>query len=224
MPQHSPRPRSFSRFASAALAAAALALAGLLAAAPASAHDELVGTDPAVDAALERSPEQLTLTFSANISDAPGASVVEVTDATGAVDVGALVTTDNVLIVPLEGEASGAVTVLWKVVSSDGHPISGQYGFTVTAAPTPTDSPEPTPTATATTPVETASPSATPEPVADEDSTFADVWPWVVGGFLLAGAGGAIVYLLVTRARQQKALADARAKGPGDGNEPSAGR
>ena len=38
--------------------------------------------------------------------------------------------------------------LLWKVVSSDGHPISGEFAFTVTPAATPT--PEPTESATAT--------------------------------------------------------------------------
>ena len=60
----------------------------------------------------------------------------------------------TVVTQPLSGAASGLVTVLWKVVSSDGHPISGEFGFTVTAPPTPT------PTATAT-------PSE--EPTADAD-------------------------------------------------------
>ena len=222
MPRHSTSPRSFARFAVAASAAAALALAGLLAAAPASAHDELLGADPAADSILDRSPAQLALTFSADISTEPGASVVEVKDAAGTDLAGEPVATDNVLLVPIEGEASGAVTVLWKVVSSDGHPISGQYGFTVTPAATPTDSP--TPTASPETPAETPSPSPTAEPLPDEDSTFSSAWPWVIGGIIVAGAGGAIVYLLVTRARQRADLAKARETTSGGGTRPPADR
>ncbi|GAA1932975.1 copper resistance protein CopC [Microbacterium aoyamense] len=221
MPRHSRSPRSFARLASAALAAAVLTFGGLLIASPASAHDELIGSDPMPGQEMPASPAQLTLTFSGNISDAEGASVVEVSDASGAIPVSDLVTTDNVLIVVLDGTASGAVTVLWKVVSSDGHPISGEFDFTVAGAPTASPTPTPSPTETAIAPVETTTPTPTaaPEP---EDSTFSSAWPWVIGGLVVVGAMGAVVFLLVTRAREQKALAEARAKALSGGTEPPA--
>lgn len=221
MSRYSRSPRSSARFAAAALAATVLAFGGLLIASPASAHDELIGSDPTPGQEMPASPAQVTLTFSGNISEEPGASVVELSDAAGPIAVGDLVTTDNVLIVPLEGDASGAVKVLWKVVSSDGHPISGELDFTVAGAPTPTASPTPTPTPTETTPVETATPTPTtaPEP---EDSAFSSAWPWVIGGIVLVGALGAVLFLVITRAREQKALAEARARALSDGTEPPA--
>ena len=173
---------------------------------PAHAHDDLVGSDPASGATVDALPAQLTLTFSAEIADDEGASVVEVTDASGTALVdGPPSVEDNTLTQPLAGEASGDITVLWKVVSSDGHPISGEFAFTVAggSAPTETGDPQPSETAEPTeTPEPTATPSVTGAP-ADEDSTFADAWPWIIGGLLLAGAGGALVYALLARARRQ---------------------
>jgi hypothetical protein len=50
----------------------------------------------------------------------------------------------------------------------------------------------------------------------------------VIGGLLLAGVGGAVVYLLVSRARREKELAENRERalsdGSGPGSGPSAGR
>lgn len=132
-----------------ALAAALLAASGLAlaTAAPAHAHDELIGSEPAQGATVDALPAELTLTFSAAIADQDGASIVEVTDASGTTLAdGSPSVQDNVLTQALEGEASGAVTVLWKVVSSDGHPISGEFTFTVgdESAPGQQISPQPT--------------------------------------------------------------------------------
>ncbi|MET0736511.1 MAG: copper resistance CopC family protein [Microbacterium sp.] len=204
------------------LSAAVLAAAAMiLPASPAHAHDELIGSDPASGATLDASPAQLTLTFSAEIADDPGATEVQVTDAAGTALAGAPSAQDNVLTVPLEGEASGAVTVLWKVVSSDGHPISGEFAFTVTPAVTPTETPTATPTPEPTPseePSETATPSAPP---ATEDSSTSDAWPWIIGGVLLVAVAGAVVYLLVSRARREKALAEEREKALGAGSAPA---
>lgn len=205
-----------------ALLAALLITFGVVVAtaSPAHAHDELLGSDPVADSALDALPAQLTLTFSAEIADDEGASVVEVTDAGGtSLTAGAPTVNDNVLTQPLAGEASGAVTVLWKVVSSDGHPISGEFTFTVAGAPAPapTETVAPTPSETAA-PSETAEPTPTSTAIApeDADSTFADVWPWVLFGIIAAALAGAVLYLLVSRVRRDKEL-DAANRGPADG-------
>lgn len=208
---HTPLRARLSALAAALLLAFGVALA---AASPAQAHDDLIGSDPAAGAALDALPAQLTLTFSAGIAADEGASVVEVTDAAGTtLAEGSPSVSDNVLTQPLAGEASGAVTVLWKVVSSDGHPISGEFSFTVAAA-----APTPTETATAA-PTESAAPDETPAPstaptVAPEDagSDAAAVWPWVLFGLIAAAAAGVVVYLLVARARR-----DGRPGEAGDG-------
>jgi hypothetical protein len=96
----------------------------------------------------------------------------------------------------------GAYTVAWRVVSADGHPISGTFGFTLTTAGTgpttdgPTDGPTDEPTSEPTeepTEEPTGEPSASaapttaaaPNPPADSGSS----WPMMAGGLVL----GAIV-------------------------------
>ncbi|MGZ8804730.1 MAG: copper resistance CopC family protein [Microbacterium sp.] len=203
-----PMPRG-GRALAAAVTALLLAFAGLTVATPASAHDELTSSDPAADAALEALPAQLTLTFSGELTAEPGATQLQVTDAgdTTLAD-GDPVVEGTTVTQPLTGAASGVVTVLWKVVSSDGHPISGEFGFTVAAPPTAT----PTPTPTATPPMSpTASPTAEPTPPPTETPTpaadTAAVVPWILLGVLAVAVVGAVTYLLVSRSRRQKALA-----------------
>jgi methionine-rich copper-binding protein CopC len=191
------------RFVVAALAALALLVPAL----PASAHDQLVSSDPAADAVLDALPAEITLTYSAELLGDGGSNVVEVTDAAGTVlNDGAAVVDGTNVTQALTGEASGAVTVLWRVVSSDGHPISGEFAFTVEGAvapaPSPSEpsasaSPEPTMT-TMTEPVESASPTAAPEP----EASAANPVPWIVGALVLLVVIGLVVYLLVIRPRR----------------------
>lgn len=205
--------------------------ATVLLASPAHAHDELLSTDPAADATVAALPADIRLTFSGLISTEPGANEIAVTDASGAaLASGDPIVSDTVLTQELEGEASGTITVLWKAVSSDGHPISGEFSFTVEepTAPTPTESasvaPSASPTEQPTEPSEQPTETATPAPPADEDSSFGDVWPWVLGGIIVAALGGALIYLLTSRARRERALAEARDGGaptaPDGGTEP----
>ena len=186
------------------LAGLLVALAVLvLPASPANAHDELIGSDPAADSTVDGLPAQISFTFSGIIATDAGASEVSVTDASGAeLADGAPVAQDNVLTQPLAGAASGAVTVLWKVVSSDGHPISGEFTFDVSGGGEPSASAttEPEPSGTVA-PSDSAEPTAPP---ADEASGFDDVWPWVLGGLLLAAVGGSLIYLFTARARRER--------------------
>ncbi|MCP2637157.1 copper resistance protein CopC [Microbacterium sp. HD4P20] len=215
------------------VATALLALIGVLVtASPAAAHDELLGSDPAADSTVDALPAELTLTFSGVIGAEDGASEVQVTDAEGTtLTDGTPTAQDNVLTQPLAaeglgGEASGPITVLWKVVSSDGHPISGEFSFTVARDPSPdptaTSEPAPAPTATAE-PSPTATPEATPStaPVPDEGS---NVLPWVIVGVVAVAVLGAVTYLLVSRSRRERALAEGPADGVQPGSEPPADR
>lgn len=231
MPTNTIRPRLLPRILASAAAALLLAAGGLVIAAPASAHDELTATDPAADSSVEALPAQLTLTFSGELAAEPGATELLVTDAAGTslADGDPVVEGTNVTQA-LAGAASGAVTVLWKVVSSDGHPISGEFGFTVTAPPTPTPTPTPTSSATPSdTPTVEPTPTPTVAPVPADSGSAA--LPWVIGGLLLlAAVGGAVTYLLVSRARRLRdeealrASAAERAAGaPVDGATPRSG-
>lgn len=213
----------------AALLAAVLlaALAVLVPASPARAHDEMLGSDPAAGTTVDSLPAELRLTFSGAIAPDAGASEVQVTDAAGtSLTGGEPAAQDNVLSQPLTGEASGAVTVLWKVVSSDGHPISGEFSFTVTGAPAPTETAAPAPTET-TAPTETVEPTQTAEPtVPADDSGSADVWPWIVLAILALAAVAVLVSVMVSRGRRDRQSADGGESTPGDdvqpGSEPPA--
>jgi methionine-rich copper-binding protein CopC len=215
-----------SRRPLALLAALLLFFVALLAtASPAHAHDELLGSDPAADSTVDALPAELTLSFSAAIAPDEGASEVQVTDAAGTqLTDGTPTAQDNVLTQPLSGTASGPITVLWKVVSSDGHPISGEFSFTVAGAPTPTDTASPSPTATETaspTPSETASPTTTPVPA----PASADMTPWIIAGVVvLLLVIAAIVYLLVSRSRREKALSENRDAALRGDSGPESGR
>lgn len=115
------------------VATAALAAASLLGATPASAHDELISTNPADGATLTQAPASLELTYSGDIMDVDGANQVRVTNAAGdsvtdgepEID-GTVVTQDLAT-----AAADDTYTVTWRVVSSDGHPIQGTFTYTV---------------------------------------------------------------------------------------------
>jgi hypothetical protein len=111
--------------------------------------------------------------------------------------------------------------VLWKVVSSDGHPTSGQFTFTVEGAvqPTPTESATAGPTETAG-PAPTPTESFTPGPPMESESTDAPAWPWIVAGLVAAAVLGAVIYLLASRARREKALDEGAAGAADQGSGP----
>ncbi|WP_394279023.1 copper resistance protein CopC [Microbacterium sp.] len=102
-------------------------------AAPASAHDELLASTPTAQAQLHELPAEIELTFSAAIL--PDGAEIAVIDDEGDNRVAsdpAIGT--NTLTVALDepGDTSDAgYLVQWRVVSSDGHPISGTIPFAV---------------------------------------------------------------------------------------------
>ncbi len=196
------------RSVSALLASLLLAVAALLVlpTAPAFAHDELVSTDPPADAVLDALPNQITFTYSADILAEEGTAVVEVTAADGtSLAEGSPVVAGTDVTQTLAGAASGAVTVKWRVVSSDGHPIDGTFSFTVNAAsPTPTATPTLTPTGTPSASATTAPATATPDTTATPSETVstASPLPWILLIVALVIVAGAIVWLFVARGRR----------------------
>lgn len=112
---------------------------------PVLAHARLLETDPPDGARLSQPPEQVQLRFDEPIE--AEFTPVKVFDSQGnrADRDNARVAPDDrrVLIADLEelpeGSGAGAYTVEWRVISVDGHPINGTYGFTVTGAAEPRD-------------------------------------------------------------------------------------
>jgi methionine-rich copper-binding protein CopC len=130
------------RRAAAGAAAAGAAIA--LTASPASAHTSLTGTNPGQNATVAP-PTQIVLTY----ADPVQLPQVVVSGANGTrYEAGKAQAVDNKVTEAVKGTLpNGTYTVGWRVVSPDGHPISGTYKFTVTgssgaapAAPAPTAS------------------------------------------------------------------------------------
>lgn len=98
-------------------------------------------------------PAEITLTFSGVLLTGDGTTDVVVTDASGTELTTEPPVVDGVRVIqPISGSASGEITVTWRVVSSDGHPISDQFGFVVAGTSTgsttePSDPVSPSPSA-----------------------------------------------------------------------------
>ena len=175
---------------------------------PAAAHDALVESNPAADSTVDTLPSELTLTFSAALISGEGSTEIVVTDATGRDVTDGEAELDGATVTqPLVTEAdAGEYHVLWKVVSSDGHPTSGEFGFTVTTSTAADDEPTPEPTATETMeqhPLPT--PSATmmaDDSNADAGSSLSPVW-FIGGGIVVLIIVALLILLLRTRKRSE---------------------
>lgn len=102
----------------------------------ASVHIRLESSTPAAGAVLTTAPERLELRFSARV-DVPLSSVVLVLPSGDSVLVGMTAegADGRVLVGTTTDLVDGDYVVLWKTVSADGHPVSGEFGFTLSAAP-----------------------------------------------------------------------------------------
>lgn len=104
---------------------------------PVTAHEDLVGSEPQADAVLATAPDEVSLTFTGELT--PDGSSFEVTDATGqTVGTGTLdleVAERNVLRGAVAISEPGRFEVHWTITGLDGHPITGELGFTVGGAP-----------------------------------------------------------------------------------------
>ncbi|MDQ0871084.1 methionine-rich copper-binding protein CopC [Arthrobacter sp. V1I9] len=129
--------------------------------APAAAHDAIESFAPAEGAVVAEAPAAVKLTFN-NTPIALGAAV-QVTDGSGTDQAeGPVVITDNVASQAVKTSApAGRYTVTWRVVSSDSHPIEGQYTFIAGDSPGSSSSLAAVPAAPSTPASETALPVAT---------------------------------------------------------------
>lgn len=105
----------------------------------ASAHDQLISTNPASGSHLATAPKDLSLTFNTTPLTVGNQIVVRGPGDPAAPVVPKL--SGRTLSIPFTAHGNGAYQVTWRVVSSDGHPISGSFGFTLegekTSASTP---------------------------------------------------------------------------------------
>ncbi|MFF7179810.1 copper resistance protein CopC [Streptomyces sp. NPDC008121] len=119
------------------LIAAALLGTLLAAAAPASAHAALTGSDPQDGAVVATAPKEVNLTFSEQVAMSDDS--IRVLDPTGKrVDTGEIRDLCSASIVRYgvglrSGLPEGTYTVAWQTVSADSHPIAGAFTFSVGA-------------------------------------------------------------------------------------------
>jgi len=113
------------------LAAPGALLALLLVAAPAAAHSLLLESSPAAGSALPAGPTELRLRFNNRIEKR--LSRLKLVNDKGETRE-LTVTTDGAadwLTAPLPAVAPGRYRVEWQVLSTDGHVVSGRFGFTI---------------------------------------------------------------------------------------------
>lgn len=146
-----------------------VAAVSITGAAPAAAHDSLVGADPADGSTQATVPATVTLRF-----EEPPATLgiaVAVLGPTGEVAFGTPSLVGSSVSVALRpGSPAGSYRVSWRVTSDDGHPVQGTTRFTAragsTAAVTPTAAPTaPTPTNRTALPATPATESSTAQAV-----------------------------------------------------------
>ncbi len=109
----------------------AVAAVLLLTSAPALAHDTLLTSTPEDGQRLETTPQEFVLTFSGEVMDVSTAVVVLDSQAEAVATTEPLVEGTDVSVEPLDELTDGGYAVRWRVVSGDGHPISGTFTFHV---------------------------------------------------------------------------------------------
>ena len=198
--------RLMRQLLSALLGAAIFTAALLGAVAPASAHDAAESTSPATGTTVATPPETVSVTFNKNplalgsqmlVNDAAGTNWAD-----GAVEI-----VDNVASQKLKpGAPAGAYTVVWRVVSSDSHPIEGTFTFTASAGAAGSTAAAAVPT------MGTAQPGITQEPAPPADSS--EPFPWSI--VIFVGTAIGIVIALGVMAKRRLA---AREDSDGDDSD-----
>ncbi|TYL54123.1 copper resistance CopC family protein [Agromyces mariniharenae] len=202
------RRRATARLGRLAAVVAASAALAVLPALPASAHNYVVATTPAKGAVVTAQPGTVSLETNEALLDVEGGSVIQVQGPDGryygdgcAVVDGPVATTQTQLGEP------GEYTVTWRVVSTDGHPISGTWAFTWQpvdgiALADGSDEPGACGDTSAAAEPEASAPASESE-APDETSDAASAAPldalWIVGGVLLAAVAAIVTWLVVRR-------------------------
>jgi copper transport protein len=128
-----PRPRVAGRIAVVLVAALVAACGLLVGAGPADAHAVLESTEPTDGAQLDAAPEQIVLRFSESVQAADDGITVYAGSG-DELDTGEPEHPDDqgaAMAVDLPDLDEGAYVVSYRVISSDSHPVSGAFTFTV---------------------------------------------------------------------------------------------
>lgn len=116
--------------------ALALSLVLAFSAAPAHSHDLLVDISPAPNGVVSSTSFEATLTFNNPILEIVDASNAELATKLAGTDqwqIHPITIKDKTLVAQIQVAEPGTYDLRWNVVSSDGHPISGDSIFVVDA-------------------------------------------------------------------------------------------
>lgn len=164
----------------------------LIIAPPAAAHTALIASTPA-DQSKTTAPSQLELRFNENVNSR--FVVVQLT-ATGGQRVDTAepqVSGATVTVKVLSTPPAGAYTVAYRVVSADGHPVTGTFGFEIVAGAGAAPTTSATPPSTA-----PAAPAA-----ADETEPSSSLqWALIASAIVVAVA--LIIGLVFRRQRKER--------------------
>lgn len=104
---------------------------------PALAHNTFDSSSPSEGDALEISPSNWTITFAKSVPlDSFSGEVINGDGIRTQLTSPTHGATDNIVVVSLPTSLTGAITARWKLISPDGHVVSGRVAFSV-ATPTP---------------------------------------------------------------------------------------
>ena len=101
---------------------------------PATAHEQLVDQDPKPGQVVEAGIVEVKLSFSDDLivlDNAAGSEIVILDEDQNPVNNGCAVVEGRSAIARADIDEAGAYQVGWRVVSGDGHPISGSFNFIV---------------------------------------------------------------------------------------------
>jgi methionine-rich copper-binding protein CopC len=188
----------------------------------ASAHAELLSSDPADGSTVTSRPSTVTLTFGEDIDPKRARSRVEVDGGDGfsySFDPRPRVEGTEVIIPLGQTKSAGEYTVTYRVVSEDGHPVEGSIAFraskrvkvaggttsSTTASSTtgtstsPEDSPSVAPAAatTATSVAATTAPTTTAAPGLPGPDDVNPALLYAIAGLAVLGAAGTAVALVL---------------------------
>ena len=194
----------------------------LLGASPAYAHDRLISTTP-TDGASVAAPSSVQLAFSDTVLSA--GTQVAVKGPHGAVAGHTAISGSSVTTTFDTSLDPGAYTVAWRATSSDGHPISGSFGFTVTGGSSSSAAPQTSSAASSATTSSAAassssSPAAPAKQTPTDDTNNAARWiiPLALLALALIGGGAWLARRRTTGDEPVRTTGGARRGGGGNGS------
>jgi len=210
------------------LAATGTALAALVAiggpALPALAHNTVIAVSPDGEDAVTEQPGIVWLETNDALLDTEGAAAMDVVGPDGLhYATGCAAIDGPIASVAAELGEPGEYTVVWRVVSADGHPISGDFEFDWEPAEG-----EPVVAGAEESPCADASGTAEAGDEADGDAAgstgVAQDLVWIGAGVLAVIAAAAIAFVFVRRPHREAEVADGEpgsdADGPSEGPDP----